>query len=216
MPSWLCIQDPSSCLRSLALPAILSPSWSAPQLFFRPGLPSAAPAPPSHRLSGALLPLENSALTPPLAHPLPCSPLIEMLMRLLWLPALPGGRAPWPGRCTCQVRGRLGCQIQLERNQSQSSHNLGVGSGRRPRPPDPAVLGTTRESGHSLRRGRETQERARLRGGKTRAREAGSESLATRKEAGKEEDSWGETHREATGRERPTAKTQVLEEEGRR
>lgn len=102
LPSWLCIQDPSSCLRSLALPAILSPSWSAPQLFFRPGLPSAAPAPPSYRLSGALLPLENSALTPPLAHPLPCSPLIEMLMRLLWLPALPGGRAPWPGRCTCQ------------------------------------------------------------------------------------------------------------------
>lgn len=51
---------------------------------------------------------ELSAQTPPLPLPLPCSPLIEMLMRLLSLPSQPGRRAPQPGRCTCQVRGRRG------------------------------------------------------------------------------------------------------------
>ncbi|XP_046511591.1 amiloride-sensitive sodium channel subunit alpha isoform X1 [Equus quagga] len=52
---------------------------------------------------GAPPPLgELSALTPPLPLPLPCSPLIEMLMRLQWLPSPAGGQAPWPGCCTCQ------------------------------------------------------------------------------------------------------------------
>lgn len=39
---------------------------------------------------------ELSAQAPPLSLPLPCSPLIEMLMRLLLLPSLAGRRAPWP------------------------------------------------------------------------------------------------------------------------
>ncbi|XP_023559504.1 amiloride-sensitive sodium channel subunit alpha [Octodon degus] len=56
-----------------------------------------------------LLPVPRSPLpfgelptrTPPLPLPLPCSPLIEMLMRLLSLPSLTDGR-PLGCRCTCQ------------------------------------------------------------------------------------------------------------------
>ena len=72
----------------------------------------------------------------PLPLPLPGSPLIEMLMRLLSLPSLAGGRAPGAGLLHLSGEGeeRPGCQIQLERKQSQSSHSLGVGSRRQPRP----------------------------------------------------------------------------------
>lgn len=78
------------------------------------------------------------ALTPPQPFPLPCSLLIEMLMRLLSLPSLAGrwaGSPAQPLHLSGEGEERLGCQIQLERNQSQSSRNLGVGSWRQPRPP---------------------------------------------------------------------------------
>lgn len=70
----------------------------------------------------ALLPGKLPDQTPPPTLPLPCSPLIEMLMRLL--PSLPvaGRRAVSGARhCTCQVRGWRGSAARF--NWKGTSHN---------------------------------------------------------------------------------------------
>lgn len=105
LPSWLCVQDPSPWSRSLT--AILSPSLLAWQLGTHYSRGPDSSSGPLLSFSSASTPWsparrnpppfgELSAQAPPLTLPLPCSPLIEMLMRLLLLPSLAGRRAPWP------------------------------------------------------------------------------------------------------------------------
>lgn len=81
-------------------------------------------------------------------------------MRLLC--SHPGGRAPRPGRCTCQVRGRRsqkrGCQTQLERNQSQHSHTWELGAADSTDLREPRRPGAGRESRPSWRPGPEPGE----------------------------------------------------------
>lgn len=82
-------------------PAILSPSLRARQLPITPcaltlprALPSPSVVPALHgNLPSGILSLRRTQLR---LLPLPCSPLIEMLMRLLLLPSPAGRRAPWP------------------------------------------------------------------------------------------------------------------------
>lgn len=134
---------------------------------------------------------ELSAQTPPLPLPLPCSPLIEMLMRLLSLPSQPGGRAPWLGRCTCQVRGRRGSAARFNWKGTSPSPatTWELGAGGRPDLLEPC----SPWDGHSPGPGPEAEERAHSdregarQGG--RGREAGPESLAHRQETGKEDES---------------------------
>lgn len=118
-----------------------------------------ASTPWSPALGGAPPPLgELSALTPPLPLPLPCSPLIEMLMRLQSLPSPAGGQAPWPGCCTCQVRGRRGLAARFNwKGTSPSPATPGSGEQEAAQTSwSSAVPGTERESGHSPRPGPET------------------------------------------------------------
>lgn len=128
---------------------------------------------------------EVPAQAPPLPLPLPCSPLIEMLMSLLSLPSLSGGRAPWPGRCTCQVRGRRGLAARFNWKGTGPSPatawEWGAGGGRTSW--SPAVPGA--RAGGWRRGPRVAGERQ----GRKRKRGRIRESLAQGEEAGKEEES---------------------------
>lgn len=111
LPSWLCVQDPSPWSSSLALTChsvshvpCLSAFYHSPgpDSFWGPPAILSSPRTPGSPVLRSSPPFrELSAQTPPLTLPLPGSPLIEMLMRLLLLP-------PLAGLCTCQVRGRRG------------------------------------------------------------------------------------------------------------
>lgn len=127
-----CVKNPSSPLRFSKPHQSSVPGLLASQFPINPW-PKVLGSSLIHLSPRALLPGELPDQTPPLTLPRPCSPLIEMLMRLLWLPSLTDRRAGGLQGQALHLSGerveRLGCQIQLERNQSLPSHTWELGSG---------------------------------------------------------------------------------------